>query len=497
MDQIIIDWNALAERARTVFGINSWRPGQRDLLEAVLQGRDALGILPTGGGKSLCFALASLFLPRPVIVVTPLISLAEDQTDKLEVANVAATRVDSTLSAAALRQAETAVRGGRLELIYVTPERLQDAEFLELARKAGCSLLVIDETHCVSQWGHDFRPAYAALRFAAAALGRPPVLALTATATAAVERDIVEQLALRDPLVVRVSSARPNLHLAVRHAAGQKLPLLERLVASEGSGLVYTATVRAAREVFAHLVARDLPVGLYHGQLHPAVRHATQEAFMDGRYRIIVATKAFGMGIDKPNTRFVVHYQLPDSLESYAQESGRAGRDGLPAQVTLLFDPKDERVQRFFLLHKQPPASAVTGFLGWLAQQPCDTALDLGALEDVVADRWRDVLCSDLSHLGQIERRGLSFVLPAPLDRDGAQRALKSRQGERAAADRDRLKQMVDYASLGNCRAACLLRYFGDPSAEQCDHCDNCDERRGRVVHRKRKSRRAAPLGGK
>ena len=254
MEQHIIDWNALAERARTVFGINSWRPGQRDLLEAVLQGRDALGILPTGGGKSLCFELASLFLPRPVIVVTPLISLAEDQTDKLEVAKVAATRVDSTLSTAELRRAETAIAGGRLELVYVTPERLKNAEFLELGRQVGCSLLVVDETHCVSQWGHDFRPAYAALRFAAAALGRPPVLALTATATAAVERDIVEQLALRDPVVIRISSARPNLHLAVHHAAGQKPPLLERMLDLEGSGLIYTATVRAAREVFAHLV---------------------------------------------------------------------------------------------------------------------------------------------------------------------------------------------------------------------------------------------------
>jgi ATP-dependent DNA helicase RecQ len=213
-----VDWNALAERVRAVFGIHSWRAGQRELIEAVLHGRDALGILPTGGGKSLCFELASLFLPRPGIVVTPLISLAEDQTDKLEVANVAAARVDCTLSAAEFARAETAIQSGRLELLYVTPERLQNSEFLGLVRQVGCSLLVIEETHCVSQWGHDFRPAHAALRFAAAALGRPPMLALTATATAAVERDIVEQPALRDPLVVRISSARPNLHLAVQHA---------------------------------------------------------------------------------------------------------------------------------------------------------------------------------------------------------------------------------------------------------------------------------------
>jgi ATP-dependent DNA helicase RecQ len=420
-----------------------------------------------------------------VIVVTPLISLAEDQTDKLELAKVAATRIDSTLSAGELRQAETAVEGGRLELIYVTPERLHNREFLELARQVGCSLLVVDEAHCVSQWGHDFRPAYAALRFAVAALGRPPVLALTATATAPVQQDILEQLALNDPCVVRVSSARPNLHLAVRHAAEQKLPILEELLPNEGSGLVYTATIRTAREVFTHLLARDFPVGLYHGQLHPVVRRATQEAFMDGRYRIVVATKAFGMGIDKPNTRFVVHYQMPDSLESYAQESGRAGRDGRPARVTLLFDPKDERVQRYFLIHKQPPAKTVTAFLDWLAEQRSDAALNLDALERTVPERWRDVLCSDLSHLGYLERRGSTFVLPAALNLESARHGLQDKHAERAAADRARLKQMAEYASLGECRSAVLLRYFGDsPTAEHCDHCDNCEERQARVVHR-------------
>lgn len=483
MGRVVIDWNAVAERARSVFNVGGWRRGQRELIEAVLEGRDALGILPTGGGKSLCFELPSLFLPYPVIVVTPLISLAQDQTDKLESAKVAATRIDSTLRAAELRLAESAVRGGKLELIYVTPERLQQPEFVALARSVGCSLLVIDETHCVSQWGHDFRPAYAALRGAAQALGRPPILALTATATKLVEEDVVHQLELRDPCVVRVSSARPNLHLAVKPAAGQKLHLLDQLVDAPGSGLIYTATVRAAREVFAHLLARDLTVGLYHGQLHPVVRQATQAAFMDGRYRVVVATKAFGMGIDKPDTRFVIHYQLPDSLESYAQENGRAGRDGAPAQCTLLFDPKDERVQRYFLLHKCPPQSAASIFVHWLSRQPTDRAFDWTTLGETVTERWRDVLCRDLANLGFVHYREQTPVLPGPLNGPQALRALGELHGERAALDRRRLSQMIEYASLGGCRTAHLLAYFDESAAEYCEHCDNCDERGGRVVH--------------
>jgi ATP-dependent DNA helicase RecQ len=487
MGQVAIDWNALAQQARLVFGIGSWRPGQRELIEAVLEGRDALGILPTGGGKSLCFELPSLFLPRLVIVVTPLISLAEDQTDKLDAAHVATTRIDSTLGTAELRQAESALRGGKLELVYVTPERLQHAEFLTMARSVGCSLLVVDETHCVSQWGHDFRPAYAQLRAAAQALGRPPILALTATATKVVAEDIAQQLELRDPCVVRVSSARPNLHLAVRPAAGQKLQLLEQLLDEPGSGLVYTATVRAAREVFAYLLGRDLSVGLYHGQLQPAVRHATHAAFMDGRYRIVVATKAFGMGIDKPDTRSVVHYQLPDSLESYAQESGRAGRDGAPAKATLLFDPKDERVQRYFLLHKCPPARAVSDLVQWLARQPAEVPLDWTMLAETVTDRWRNVLCCDLVNLGFVQHRDQTLVLSRPLNDTQALRALGALHDERVAIDRRRLEQMIDYANLGSCRTAHLMHYFDESAPEHCDRCDNCDERKTRVVHRTRR----------
>jgi ATP-dependent DNA helicase RecQ len=329
------------------------------------------------------------------VVVTPLISLAEDQTDKLEHRHVAATRLDSSLCAAEARLATAAIAGGKLELIYVTPERLQNPEFMKLLRRHGCSLFVVDEAHCVSQWGHDFRPAYGQLNAAAAALGRPPILALTATATQAVEQHIIKVLALQQPYRIRTSSERKNLHFAVHPAEGDpaKLTLLSSLLHREtGSGLVYCATIKAAQLVHEHLLAHGFEAGLYHGALHPAVREATQAAFMDGRYRIIIATKAFGMGIDKPNTRFVIHYQLPDSLESYAQEAGRAGRDGEVARCTLIFDPKDAAVQRFFLRQKQPPKAAIAAMVDWLAS-PRDG-------EPAVAERWRKVISADVGLLG-------------------------------------------------------------------------------------------------
>lgn len=487
MQAVVVSPDVLAAKARAVFGIERFRAGQVELTQSVLAGRDALGILPTGGGKSLTFQLASLFLPKPVMVVSPLISLAEDQTDKLELAGVAARRIDSTLTAAEAREALTAMRSGRLDLVYVTPERLQDPEFLALACTVGCSLFVVDEAHCVSQWGHDFRPAYLALREAVQALGAPPVLALTATATPEVERDISEQLALKAPLVIRTSAERTNLHLSVvfaEDAADKLRHLNEALLKESGSGLVYTATVQSARDLHARLVEADLPVGLYHGRLNAKVRDVTQDAFMDGRYRVMVATKAFGMGIDKRDTRFVIHYELPDSLESYAQESGRAGRDSLPARALLIYCPADERIQRYFLAGKYPSKKAIAAFAQWLSNLAPGAPLDWTTLGQRIREASRAVLCSYLTQQGVLERAATGFVVREPARVNALCSAIAQRLGERRARDRARLELMIDYAEGNDCRTGTLLRYFGEQRDTRCGRCDACDAIDQSVVRR-------------
>ena len=287
------------------FGLQALRPGQRELMEAVIAGRDALGVLPTGGGKSLCFQLPSLFFDK-LVVVSPLLALMRDQNGRLGERAIAAARLDSTLRAGEEREVRGDVERGKLDLLYVTPERLRREGLRQALGRRGVALFVVDEAHCVSSWGHDFRPSYLALAGAFEALGRPPVLALTATATADVARDITSELRMRAPCVVRTSCERPNLALEVMRTpneARKQEALTGVLEAERGAGIVYAATVKTAERLWSELAARGERVGRYHGELPMHVRDASHAAFLDGRYRVMVATKAFGMPLGLPGNQ--------------------------------------------------------------------------------------------------------------------------------------------------------------------------------------------------
>src|SRR2546423_700726 len=347
---------ALKKTLRETFGYTRLRAGQQEGIASVLQGKDTLAVMPTGAGKSLCYQIPALHLPGTTVVVSPLIALMKDQVDKLDQAGVSALEVNSTLTGREEKAALEAIANGHSAMVFATPERLSDPSFLQALKQNRIDLFVIDEAHCISQWGHDFRPAFLEMSHALEALGNPPVLALTATATSSVIEDIGRQLR-RKLEVINTGIYRPNLHYRVVHATSDKEKLDRTLrLAQEldGSGIIYTATVKNAELVYEMLRDAGLQVARYHGRLKARERAATQDNFMAGRCGIMVATNAFGLGIDKSDIRFVLHYQVPGTLEAYYQESGRAGRDAEPAECVLIYDTCDKRVQQFFLGGRYP-----------------------------------------------------------------------------------------------------------------------------------------------
>ena len=337
------------------FGHGEFRPGQEPLVDALLSGRDALGVMPTGAGKSVCYQLPALLLPGLTLVLSPLISLMKDQVAALSQAGIPAACINSSLDAEEYREVYRRIRRGDCKLLYIAPERLQAEGFRRLLEELPVSLVAVDEAHCVSQWGQDFRPSYLEIAELVRSLPvRPPVGAFTATATAAVRRDIESLLELRDPLRVTTGFDRPNLFFEVVRAR-DKDQWLHRFLAErpEQSGIVYCATRKAVDAVFASLLAQGVPAARYHAGMEDPERRRSQEGFVYDQARVMVATNAFGMGIDKSNVGFVVHYNMPKDLESYYQEAGRAGRDGSPARCVLLYAPGDVRTAKFLITSSQ------------------------------------------------------------------------------------------------------------------------------------------------
>jgi ATP-dependent DNA helicase RecQ len=469
-----------------VFGFEKLRPRQREVIEHVLRGEDVLALMPTGAGKSLCYQLPALQLEGMTLVVSPLISLMKDQTDKLSEIGLEVANLNSSVSEPEQKESLEDVRRERSNFIFTTPERLTDNEFLATLSDKNINFIVVDEAHCISQWGHDFRPAFLDLREAFRQLGNPPILALTATATTEVIEDIKKQLDRPRMQVINGGIFRENLRFEVIHTtsdAEKRERLAAILSETNGSKIIYCATVKAVEEVTKFLVSANFDVESYHGKLSAKTRTDVQDRFMGSEIETIVATNAFGMGVDKPDIRAVIHWQIPGSLEAYYQEAGRAGRDGEEARCILIYDTRDRRVQQFFLGNRYPSADDVLTIYQTLENTSAlgKTPLQLEQIKETIGDAVsKTKLRVGLNLLKDEkivrERRSAKFELLKPEVNGDEIKRLAETYVERGMTDREKLERMMLYASSAFCRWQMLSKYFdaGDEEAEKCGHCDNC-----------------------
>ena len=466
---------------RRVFGLAELREGQQTVIDAVLAGQHTLAIMPTGAGKSLCYQVPAMLMPGMTVVVSPLIALMRDQFEKLSALGLAAVQVNSAIPTDDVRRAHAKIGRRAVEFVFTTPEQLAGADLQSLLGVDAVDLVVIDEAHCISQWGHDFRPAYLDAISRLRGFGSPTILGLTATASPEVIADIERQLAVGPLRVINTGAHRPNLSYYVRPVssdADKDRQLIDIARAATGSLIVYAATVRHVESLHALSRREGLSATSYHGRQRAPDRAASQDAFMTGAVPVIIATNAFGMGIDKPDIRTVVHYDLPPSLDVYSQETGRAGRDGEPADCILLFQRRDRGLQRFFMAGRYPTHDDFMALASGLRAAADGGALTLGeiatAIPSVSTSKLR-VMLAALKQDGLVrERRGGKYE-PRPSLLTASIEPLAAAYEDRRQRDQSKLEQMIVYAQTALCRTRLLLEALGETVPwTQCGTCDNC-----------------------
>ena len=464
------------EQLREVFGYGEFLPGQAEVVASVLSGRDTLAVLPTGGGKSVCYQLPALLLDGLTLVVSPLLALMKDQVDALTRNGVAAAAINSTVPREEQGDILRRAADGDLRLLYVAPERFSDGRFVAALRGVDVALLAIDEAHCISQWGHDFRPSYRDLGAARARLGNPPIVALTATADPRVRDDIVDRLGLADPDVRIAGFDRPNLRFHAIRVRSQKekleqiAELLEAL-GGEASAIVYCATRKRVESLSAALQARRIRCARYHAGLPEEDRVRIQNAFARDSVRVIIATNAFGLGIDKPDVRLVVHHDLPESIEAYYQEAGRAGRDGDPAECVLYYAPRDRGLREFFIELGHPSPETVLEVYRALVRRAGDREI-IDDLVDSEETPGVNAAVQALVESGLAQRKGRFAWALRP---DGEDEIDLAGLEEHRAHATAKLDAMQSYAESATCLRARVLDYFGEAGgARACGNCGPC-----------------------
>jgi ATP-dependent DNA helicase RecQ len=476
----------IRQTATARLGYESLRAGQEEALVALLAGHDTLAVMPTGSGKSAIYQIAAALIPGPTVVISPLLALQQDQVESIAAQDVGeAVAVNSALSARERQEAFEALAETDLEFIFLAPEQFSNSETLEQLQAAQPSLFVIDEAHCISEWGHDFRPDYLRLGAVIETLGRPKVLALTATAAPTVRNEIIERLGMQNPQVIVQGFDRPNIWLGVRQfdeEVKKEKALIKQVAKAKKPGIVYVATRKKAEEIAAALADKGVKAIAYHAGMKAKEREAAQTTFMSGKADVIVATTAFGMGIDKPNIRFVMHHHISDSVDSYYQEIGRAGRDGEKAFALLFYCPEDLNLRRFLSSSGQLEVEQVEQVASAIQEQ--EEPIQPEELQDqtglspskltTVLNRLEAVGVAEILPTGEVMAGEALAGDDSDLDLNQAAEAALSAQERYQQYVRSRLEMVRGYAEVQGCRREYILNYFGEQLEQSCRFCDNC-----------------------